>query len=407
MRTAAPQPAPASPLTLAVVAAAIVLCCTYAALLVANSIQTGQSWFFRANGLPHPTDFAAYRVAGLMALGGDAAAAYDWQFFAPAIASFVGFDQDHWLGWLNPPSFLLIIAPLAMLPYGTAALAWVAATGLMYLAAARAALPRSTVLLACAAPAAFACLLKGQSGFLSAALIGAGLLLLDRRPVLAGLCFGLLSYKPHFGIALPILLLVGGHFRAVSAAAATVAVMAGLSAMVFGPEAWVAFAGTVVGATDRFLVQGSGLARMQSVYAAAAPALGKPLAMVLHGCVAAAAIGAAAFLWRRGAAPAGPRGAAAIAATFLATPYAFDHDAPMLVLAALMLVPWRADGRAGMIEAILLCATVLVMAATLVTPTSIPGPLAALVLLGLAWRAAGRFADTAERIDPGAADPAT
>lgn len=390
----------------AIGAAALALCCLYAALLVGNWVETGHSWFYGAQGLPRPTDFVAYRLAGQLALAGDATAAYDWQTFSPAVAAFVGLDGEHWLGWLNPPSFLLFITPLAMLPYETAALAWVTGTGMLYLGVARAAWPRgSAFMLACAAPAAFACVLKGQSGFLSAALIGAGLLLLERRPVLAGLCFGLLSYKPHFGIALPILLLVGGHFRAMAAAASTVAVLAGLSAVLFGPEAWITFAGTLVGTTDRFLVQGSGLARMQSVYAAAVPTLGQPLAMMLHGCVAAAAIGAAALVWRRGG-PAGPRSAAAIAATFVATPYAFDHDAPMLVLAALMLAPCRAAGRAGIIEAGLLCTSALVMAATLMMPTSLPGPLAALMLLGLSWRAAGRHQNAPARTEPGGALPA-
>ena len=40
----------------------------------------------------------------------------------------------------------------------------------------------------------------GQNGFLSAALIGGGALLLDKRPVLAGLCFGALVYKPQLAV---------------------------------------------------------------------------------------------------------------------------------------------------------------------------------------------------------------
>ena len=39
----------------------------------------------------------------------------------------------------------------------------------------------------------------GHNGFLTAALIGSALVVLDRRPVLAGVLFGLIAYKPQFG----------------------------------------------------------------------------------------------------------------------------------------------------------------------------------------------------------------
>ena len=50
-----------------------------------------------------------------------------------------------------------------------------------------------------------ACLINaigGQNGFLSAALLLGGTLLIDRRPILAGVLFGLLTFKPHLGLVL-------------------------------------------------------------------------------------------------------------------------------------------------------------------------------------------------------------
>ena len=46
--------------------------------------------------------------------------------------------------------------------------------------------------------------LVGQNGFLTAALIGGTLYLIPIRPVLAGICLGLLTYKPQYGLLFPM-----------------------------------------------------------------------------------------------------------------------------------------------------------------------------------------------------------
>ena len=58
--------------------------------------------------------------------------------------------------------------------------------------------------------------LVGQNGFLTAALIGGTLYLMPVRPVLAGICLGLLTYKPQYGLLFPIVLVAAGHWRASS-----------------------------------------------------------------------------------------------------------------------------------------------------------------------------------------------
>src|SRR5690606_32081673 len=69
---------------------------------------------------------------------------------------------------------------------------------------------RTWLLLAVAFPAVLINFGHGQNGFLSAALFGAALVVLPRRPVLAGLLFAALAYKPQFGIAIPFALLAAG-----------------------------------------------------------------------------------------------------------------------------------------------------------------------------------------------------
>ena len=69
---------------------------------------------------------------------------------------------------------------------------------------------------AAAFPAVFINLGHGQNGFLTAGLLGAALLSLPRRPLLSGILFGLLAYKPQFGLLIPVALLVAGQWRAIS-----------------------------------------------------------------------------------------------------------------------------------------------------------------------------------------------
>ena len=52
----------------------------------------------------------------------------------------------------------------------------------------------------------------GQNGFLTAGLLGAATLVVDRRPVAAGLLFGALCCKPHFALLVPVALAAGGRW---------------------------------------------------------------------------------------------------------------------------------------------------------------------------------------------------
>src|SRR5205807_10087110 len=81
----------------------------------------------------------------------------------------------------------------------------------------------------------------GQNGFLTAALFGAALLALDRRPFSAGLLFGAICYKPHFGLLIPVALAAGGRWRAFVGAAVAVLGLVLLSLVLFGAASWQEF----------------------------------------------------------------------------------------------------------------------------------------------------------------------
>jgi hypothetical protein len=158
-----------------------------------------------------------------------------------------------------------------------------------------------------------------------------GLLLLDRRPVIAGVLVGLLCYKPQYGVLFPLILAASGRWRAFGSASVTVAALT-IATIVLYPDAWRAFFAKANETRTIILDQGGvGLHKMQSIFAWArmwgAPL---PLAYALQGGVSIAIAAAITWLWRSNAAYPQKAAAAAIGA-ILATPYSVDYD---LVIAA-------------------------------------------------------------------------
>lgn len=307
-------------------------------------------------GRPLGTDFSQVWVAGRSVLSGEAAAPYDPALHWARQREVFGPEAEFY-GWLYPPTFLLPAAALAVLPYWPALLAWLAGTGALYAATMRAILPRrETLLVALAFPAVFINAGHGNNAFLTAALLGGGLVLLPARPVLAGILFGLLSYKPQFGILIPLALLAGGQLRTFASAAATALLLALASLAAFGWNPWAGFIDSLAFTRTVVLEQGgAGFPRLQSPFAAV---------MLLGGGLGAAygaqavALGASAvavaWAWWR---PVDHRlrSAILIVACLLATPYLFDYDLVLVACAGAFFVahgldrgfrPWEITGLA-------------------------------------------------------------
>lgn len=365
-------------------------------LLAARCAAQGGLWFLAPDGTRLPYDFLAFRAAGEMALRGEAALAYDWPRFLETVRGLMGTAEPHILAWLNPPNFLLIHAPLALLPYAVGWFGWLLPTALLYALAFRMAWRHSLApVLAFAAPSAILCALQAQSSFLSAGLLGAGLAMLPRSPVAAGLLFGCLSFKPSLGLVLPVALLAGRHWRAIGAAAAAVIGFALLSAVAFGTEAWHAYLQSAGFYADFSLHdREDGTLRprwphAQSFYNFGLTMSGSAgVATALHLAVALPTAGLAALLWWRGASlPL--KAAAALAATFLATPYVHAYDALMLTIATAFLAEYGL--RHGFLpgDRIALCLAFVLPGGVIFVPFSLFAPMAALLMLAVAFRQAG------------------
>jgi alpha-1,2-mannosyltransferase len=244
------------------------------------------------------------------------------------------------------------------------------------------------LLLALAFPAVLINIGHGQNGFLTAALLGGALVALDRRPLLAGILFGLLVYKPQYGLMLPIVLGVSGRWKCFGAAAATVAVLTIATTLTFGASVWSAFLDSTHFTRTVVLEQGNtGWYKIQSVFAWArmwgAPI---PLAYLVQGITTVALATALAWLWR-GAAPYPLKAAALCLATILATPYSFDYDMMLLAPAIAFLTvdgfvrgfgPWEKTLLAALWLVPLIARSVAHM--TLV-PLGVPAMLAMFVLI--------------------------
>ncbi len=168
--------------------------------------------------------------------------------------------------------------------------------------------------------------------------------MLDTRPALAGMLFGLIAYKPQFGLLIPLVLIATGRWRAFVAAGCTVAALTFATLIAFGPEVWRAFfASTHLTRLEVLEAGGTGWHKIQSVFAMVRMwGGGVPLAYAVQGAVTVALAAALIWLWRSGAAFA-LKAAALTIATILATPYGLDYD---LVVLAPALAFLAADGHA-------------------------------------------------------------
>lgn len=295
---------------------------------LATALLTG-SWLWDAAGRLISTDFLNVYAAGKFALQGAPESAYDWPTHKVMEIEVLGYDFKGYYGWHYPPFYLFVAAALATLPYAVAHAGWSAVSFLPFVAAVRAsAASRTGYLLALSAPALVANVLVGQNGFLTAALIGFVLAFLEKRPVLAGICLGLLTYKPHFGILFPVALVAAGHWRAFIAAGVTAIILALLTVLAYGLEPWLAFLRWLPVTSQAFLSEGRAeIEKMQSLFAllrtlGAAEWLAWSVQIALSGAIAAAIW----VIWRSRNCAYELKAAALGAGILLATPYIYLYD---------------------------------------------------------------------------------
>jgi hypothetical protein len=279
-------------------------------------------------GKPVGNDFIAFWSAARLAVEGRPEAAYDLRTIAAMHRVAVPAFEALVVAWHYPPTYLLVVLPLGLLPYIPAFGAFLAATVALWAGLIRGMFsdPRAWAV-AAAFPAGLFNLGNGQNGFLTAGLAGFALLALDRRPVVAGVLIGLLAIKPHLAVLFPLALAAEGRWRTFAAAAATALGLTALSVSAFGWGTMQAFLYDVM--TVRGLVDDRLLdwVQLPSVYVfALSLGLSPRAAIVLHLFVALAAAAGVWFAWRAGEAPREAKFATLASASLLVSPYIFFYD---------------------------------------------------------------------------------
>ncbi|MBV8360550.1 MAG: DUF2029 domain-containing protein [Deltaproteobacteria bacterium] len=310
---------------------------------------TKQLWPFLPNGNPICIDFGIFWLSGKFAASGDVARIFDHASFTSAQAEFFDpgscpiVDGGKTGGPLlnpnrfwYPPVFLLFVYPFGMMKYSIALAVWIIVSFALYVAAVYMIISRSTAVILAATPfVLLANVYLGQNGFFTAALIGFSLVFMERRPLLAGVFLGLLTYKPHFGVLFPIALLASRNWRALGSALSTTVALSILATMVFGYEGWISF---IDGFTHRNpgLGGASGIEpRLQSVFGMLYLTGNGASTWVSWSVQLGVAAMVALSIWMLWARPISYnlKAAALCAGSFLVTPYVLVYDLCILPIA--------------------------------------------------------------------------
>jgi hypothetical protein len=341
---ATPASAPTAASERSAIPPALLIACMVLCVVNASLLQTGYVahwWIFDEKGLGIPTDFVNVWSAGRLVLDGHPALAYDWDIQKQVQVAVLGQSYEGNFAWHYPPPFLFVAALLALFPYGVAYFGWAAVSLVPYLAVVRAIVGRSFgLLLAAAFPVVFTNALVGQNGFLTASLIGGTLNLMPTRPVLSGICLGLLSYKPQYGLLFPLVLIAASQWKVFFTAGIVAVLIASLSWLAFGSESWQAFFHWMPMFSQAFLTEGRApWGKMQSIFALVRYFGGtEQLAWIFQWILSGAVGLLLALMWRSRSVSYPLKAASLATGALLITPYLFLYDLMVLAIAVAFLV---------------------------------------------------------------------
>lgn len=277
-------------------------------------------------------DFITFWLSAKLAAGGEALVAYDIEELTASLYRLTGRETRAIL-FLYPPHNLLLTLPIGLLPYPFALFLWqcVPLAGL-FLVLRRLGVPLPLLCLLPLSGGVVENLFYGQNGMISTLFLAGGLLCLERRPWLAGLCFALFTYKPQLALLVGPTLLAGRKWRALAAMVIGFSVLVGASLLAFGSEVWFAFVDNSLYLTS-FLERGHRSWSAIPAIFVAADRLGatSTVSWTLQGAAALLAFAAVVWAWTRSG-PMAPKVILLIAAIPLSSPWVHDYDLVMLFL---------------------------------------------------------------------------
>ena len=240
------KPEAGGPPNTILVAGALILAYEWA-LFVSTMFAPGS---IGPNYLGIGTDWMVIHGAAKLLLQGDLSNLYDGNAFTTYINAEYGahlFGDLDYRPWVNPPWFLLLVAPFGLLAFIPAFVASQVAQALfwgrtMYVTGSDKTGgigKRAAVALCLLSPALAFNALCGQTAPFACALLVSVLFFAQPRPALAGVALALLSFKPQYGIAVLAFLLAAGYFRAIAWALASGIALLAVSVAVVGVQPWL------------------------------------------------------------------------------------------------------------------------------------------------------------------------
>lgn len=288
-------------------------------------------------------DYASFWAASRLMLTGLAADTY-----IPALHQLAEIPvlPHGYSEFFYPPPYLMVCIPLALLPFYPSLIGFLCVTAALFAGVlSRIVASPLAALAVVASPFAAMNALAGQNAFLTTAIMGGGLTLLDRRPKLAGAILGLMIIKPHLALAVPVALIISRRWSTLLWAAATAVGLSVLTVALFGWDVWPAFLANSHSARDLVQDGGDRLTKMQSVFAASRIlGAGVAPAYAMQAIVAVAAVGM--LIWTRSRhVSAATERSLIILATLLMTPFSMFYDLLLTTLPlAWMLREWLERG---------------------------------------------------------------
>ncbi len=300
------------------------------------AITFGLFWFSNLidpNGYVIITDLTVFWSASHLALAGHAPDAYIVSKLRDAVFVFYPNVKGSF-GWFYPPSFYLWILPLGLIPYLPAYFVFVLPTLAFYVLVIRRIIwNREAAWTLVSFSGVWLNLLRGQNGFLTAALAGSALLCLKKQPILAGVFIGLLTIKPHLALVFPVALIAIGAWRTLVAAFFSALFMLISGVAVLGWDTFPAWIHSLDIA--RQFTESNGpeyWVHMPTIFAFCRM-LGSSIAMAYtaHALVAIGATAAVWWVWRH-CAEHSLRAAILTTSTLLISPYVLEYDLTWLAL---------------------------------------------------------------------------
>jgi alpha-1,2-mannosyltransferase len=364
-------------------------------------------------------DFIGFWNAAHRVRHGDIAAIYDPDTWHRILSTTTGPVSISW--FVYPPFTLFGLWPLGNATYNEAVLTWSLVPlafyfALIVLLAKRSGLgaganpacennwsrtQASAVLIAFSLPFLSANLFSGQTGAIIAVFFLGAAYFWTTRPILAGICVGLLAIKPQMGLLMPLALIASGQWRVVAAAATTVLSLIILSTIWLGAAIWTDYLrmsqmfGHFVGRGYDQIKQ-LALSPYVSLQGAGMPTTLAGLLQVVVSVAVLTVIIRTFWQWRSDKKELGKeederldlRLALLAAGTLLTTPYSLSYDTPLLILSVIPLLArsWR-DGWDGIELASVTALLILPYAQPLAVGSHIPFAFLALLLwFGVIYR---------------------